>query len=85
MKRFWKWVGATVAVLALLAVAAVLVIPFVVGTPRVRAAIARAASQAVGRPVTFTALSVTVLPDPSIRLHGLALADAPDFATPPPF
>ncbi len=68
--------GAAVVVLTIAALAA---IPWIVDTPRVQSLIASGASQALGRPVKFQSLSVSVLPYPAVRLHTLEIAEDPGF------
>src|SRR4029450_14056823 len=45
--------------------------------------IASSAAQAVGRPVKFESLSVSIFPLPSIELHKLEGAEDPQFGTAP--
>src|SRR5262245_10344849 len=70
-------------VLAGLAVAAVIGLPWLVDIPGVQTQVAQAASQALGRPVRFASLSVSVLPVPSIRLKDLHVAEDPAFGAGP--
>ncbi|MBI2160722.1 MAG: AsmA family protein [Candidatus Rokubacteria bacterium] len=69
---------------AVLAIAAVIGLPFLVDTPRVQTLIAGSASQALGRPVKFASLSVAVFPRPAVKLHALEVAEDPRFG-PGPF
>ena len=78
-----KWVVAALAAIALLAIVAVVAIPRLVDLPRVQALIAGSAAQALGRPVRFTSLSVTVFPLPAVTLHKLEVAEDPLFGTAP--
>jgi AsmA protein len=54
-------------------------LPRIVDTPRVQSLIASSASQALARPVKFRSVSVSVLPYPAVRLHGLEIAEDPAF------
>lgn len=83
MTRPVKWLLGVVAALVLLVVAALAVVPLLVDTPRVQALIASQASAAVGRPVKFQSMSISVLPLPAVALHGLEIAEDPHFGTEP--
>ena len=83
MKRALKWLGILVAAIVLLTIVAALVLPRLIDTPRVQAMIASGAAQAVGRPVKFESLSVSIFPLPSIELHKLEVAEDPQFGTAP--
>ena len=78
-----KWILIAAGALVLLLAGALVALPWLVDVPRVQAYIATAASQALGRPVRFTSLSVTALPTPSVRLKGLQVAEDPKFGTQP--
>lgn len=78
-----KWVLIGIGVLLLLAVALLLAVPYLVNTSGVQAAIAQAASQALGRPVSFASLSLAALPLPALRLTDLRVAEDPKFGTTP--
>jgi AsmA protein len=78
-----KWVLAVVAAVVLLAAAAIAAVPWLVDVPRVQALIAANASQALGRPVRFASLSVSVLPLPGVTLHQLEVAEDPQFGAKP--
>lgn len=84
MNRVGLWVALGVGVVVVLAIAALIAVPFLVDTPRVQALIASTASNALGRPVKFSAVSVSVLPLPSIVLRNLEVAEDPSFG-PAPF
>jgi len=83
MKRALKWAGIVVAVIVVLTIIAAIVLPRLIDTPRVQAMIASSAAQAVGRPVKFESLSVSLFPLPSIELHKLEVAEDPQFGTAP--
>jgi len=78
-----KWLVGVVAALVLVVVAALIAVPFLVDTLRVQALIASNASQALGRPVKFRSMSISVLPLPAVALHGLEIAEDPQFGTTP--
>jgi AsmA protein len=78
-----KWLVGIVAAVVVLVVAALILVPFLVDTPRVQALIASNASQALGRPVKFRSMSISVLPLPAVALHGLEIAEDPQFGTEP--
>jgi hypothetical protein len=83
VKRPLKWLIVAVAALVVVVVAALVAVPYLVDTPRVQAIIASNASQALGRPVKFRSMSITVLPLPAVTLHGLEIAEDPQFGTEP--
>ena len=83
MKRALKWLGILVAAIVVLTIVAALVLPRLIDTPRVQAMIANSAAQAVGRPVKFESLSVSIFPLPSIELHKLEVAEDPQFGAAP--
>ena len=83
MSRAVKWLIGAVAAVVVLIVAAVIAVPYLVDTPRVQALIASNASQALGRPVKFRSMSISVLPLPAVALHGLEIAEDPQFGTEP--
>ena len=84
MPRSVKWVLVVLFVFVVLITVAVAVLPSLVDTPRVQALIASSATQALGRPVKFRAVSVAVLPLPAVVLEGLEVAEDPTFG-PAPF
>jgi uncharacterized protein involved in outer membrane biogenesis len=83
VSRFTRWLIAAAAAIVLLVVAAVVALPYLVDVPRVQSLIASSASQALGRPVRFQAVSVSVLPLPAVDLRGLEIAEDPRFGTTP--
>src|SRR6267378_78981 len=83
VRRPVKWLVGVVAAVLVLVVAALILVPFLVDTPRVQALIASNASQALGRPVRFRSMSISVLPLPAVALHGLEIAEDPQFGTEP--
>jgi len=78
-----RWVAAAIAALLVLGVAAALALPYIVDSPRVQTLISHSASQALGRPVRFAALSVRVLPLPAVWLKDLEVAEDPRFGSKP--
>jgi hypothetical protein len=81
--RYATWLLVAAVVLVALGLGALAALPYVVDTPRVQALIAQSASQALGRSVTFAAVSLSVFPRPAVRLRGLAVAEDPAFDTAP--
>ena len=78
-----KWVLGVVAAIVLLAVAALVAVPYLVDTPRIQSYIASNATQTLGRPVKFSSVSLRVLPLPAVVLHDLEVAEDPKFGTTP--
>lgn len=74
-----KWLLGIVAALVVLAVAALVALPYLVDLPRVQALIATNASQALGRPVKFASMRISALPLPAVELRGLEIAEDPQF------
>jgi hypothetical protein len=72
-----------VGAVAVLAVAAIAAVPYLVDLPRVQTMVATSASQALGRPVRFASLSVSLFPLPGVTLHKLEVAEDPQFGTVP--
>ncbi|MGH7313763.1 MAG: AsmA family protein, partial [Candidatus Rokuibacteriota bacterium] len=83
MKPVWKWIAVAVAAIFVLVLAALLAVPFLVDTPRIQALIANTATQALGRPVRFSSVSVSVLPRPAVVLKDLEVAEDPAFGKAP--
>ena len=78
-----KWVLGIVAAIVLLAIAALVAVPYLVDTPRIQAYIAASATQALGRSVKFSSLSLRALPLPAVVLHDLEVAEDPRFGAAP--
>jgi hypothetical protein len=78
-----KWLLIGVGLLAGLAVAVIVALPWLLDTPAVQAQVAQAVSHALGRPVRFASLSVSPLPLPSVRLKDLRVAEDPAFGAGP--
>lgn len=78
-----KWILVGVAAIVVLAIAALIAVPYLVDLPRVQALIATNASQALGRPVKFSGMSISALPLPSVELKGLEIAEDPQFGKEP--
>src|SRR6267143_477919 len=83
VRRPVKWLVGVVAAVLVLVVAALILVPVLVDLPRVQALIASNASQALGRPVKFRSMSITVLPLPAVTLNGLEIAEDPQFGKAP--
>ena len=82
-RKWLRWSLIVLAVIVLLAAGALALLPRLVDTAAFRAHVAQAAGQAVGRPVKFASLSVSLLPLPNVTLRGLEIADDPGFGTTP--
>ena len=78
-----KWVIAVVAAVVVLTAAAMAAVPYLVDLPRVQSLVATNASHALGRPVRFASLSVSLFPLPGVTLHKLEVADDAQFGTTP--
>lgn len=78
-----KWVLIGLGALLLLAIAFLAAVPYLVDAPRVQATVAQAASQALGRPVRFASLSLSLVPLPALRLTDLQVAEDPKFGAAP--
>ncbi len=83
MRRAGTWIAIAVAAVLVLVLAALIVVPFLVDTPRIQTLIATTATQALGRPVKFAAVSVSVLPRPAVVLKDLEVAEDPAFGKTP--
>lgn len=79
MSRALRITAVVVAIVVVLLVAALVAVPYLVDMPRVQALIASTASQTLGRPVRFAAMSVSVLPLPAVVLKDLEVAEDPAF------
>src|SRR6185369_14765340 len=62
MSRWVKWLLGVVAALVVLVAAAAAALPYLVDTPRIQAYIAASATQTLGRPVKFSAVTLRLLP-----------------------
>lgn len=78
-----KWLLVGVAAIVVLAIAALVAVPYLVDLPRVQALIATNASQALGRPVKFSGMKISALPLPSVELQNLEIAEDPQFGKEP--
>jgi AsmA protein len=78
-----KWILIAAGALVLLLAGVLVALPWLVDVPRVQAYVANAASQALGRPVRFTSLTVSAFPTPSVRIKGLQVAEDPRFGNQP--
>jgi hypothetical protein len=79
----WKRLALAITALIVLAGLGVLALPWLLDVPALQAWVAHAGAQAVGRPVTFTKLAVAPLPLPTLRVHGLRVAEDPAFGPGP--
>lgn len=78
-----KWVLIGLGALLVLALGLLAAVPWLVDTPKMQAYVSQTASQALGRPVRFAALSISAFPLPSVRLRDLQVAEDPRFGTTP--
>jgi len=78
-----KWLLIAVGGLVVLAVALVLLVPYLVDLPQLKAYVAQSAAQALGRTVKFSDLSLSVLPLPAVVLKDLEIAEDPRFGNTP--
>jgi AsmA protein len=83
MRQTLKWLLGAAGILFVLVAGAVIAVPFLVDTPGMQAYVAATASQALGRPVKFSGLSVRVVPLPAVELRDLEVAEDPKFGTAP--
>ncbi len=77
-----KWIAAAIALLVLV-IAATAAVPYVVDTPRVQSLISHSVTHALGRPVSFARLSVSVFPLPAVTLKDLQVGEDPRFGEKP--
>lgn len=78
-----KWLVVAVAALGALAAAALAAVPWLVSSARLQSSVAHAAGHALGRPVRVSAVSVSVVPRPSLALRGLSVGEDPRFGSSP--
>lgn len=76
-----RWVVVGLAVVLLLVVAALVLLPRLVDLPRVRQLVAQEAGRALGRPVRFEGLSLSLFPLPAIEVKKLSVAEDPRFGS----
>jgi hypothetical protein len=82
-RRWLRRLGIALAVLAALVLGALALLPRLLDTPAIHAYISQTAASAAGRAVKFDSISLSLLPLPNIKLHGLEIADDPRFGTAP--
>ncbi len=78
-----KWVLIVVGALVVLAFALLAAVPYFVDLPQIQAYVAQSAAQALGRPVKFSSLSLSVLPLPAVVLKDLQVEEDPRFGSAP--
>jgi AsmA-like protein len=78
-----KWILAIIATVVLLAAVAIAALPRLIDVPRMQALVATNASHALGRPVRFASLSVSMFPFPAVTLRQLEVAEDPQFGAAP--
>lgn len=74
-----KWVLIVAGALVLLVVLVVAAVPYLVDLPQIQGYLGQSASQALGRPVKFASLSLSLLPLPAVVLKDLQVAEDPRF------
>ncbi len=80
MLRWLAWgLGAVIA----LAIVAAVALPYLLDMPRVQRLVSQSVTQALGRPVHFSSLSISILPLPAIKLRNLEVAEDPHFGSKP--
>jgi len=79
MSRLVRVLLIVVVAFVVLVVIALAAVPYIVDTPRIQSLVASTATQALGRPVKFAAVSVSVLPLPGVVLKDLEVAEDPVF------
>jgi hypothetical protein len=83
MRRVGTWIAIAVVAVLVVALIALIAVPFLVDTPRIQSLIATTATQALGRPVKFAGVSISVLPRPAVVLKDLEVAEDPAFGKTP--
>lgn len=78
-----KWLLIVVGALVVLIVALLAAVPYLVDLPQIQTHVAQSATQALGRPVKFSSLSLSVLPLPAVVLKDLEVAEDSRFASAP--
>jgi uncharacterized protein involved in outer membrane biogenesis len=82
-RKWLRWSLIVFVAIVLLAAGILALLPRLLDTAAFRAHVTQAAGQAVGRPVKFASLSVSLLPLPNVTLRELEIADDPRFGTTP--
>lgn len=82
-RKWLRWSLIVFAAIVLFAAGTLALLPRLLDTAAFRAHVTQAAGQAVGRPVKFASLSVSLLPLPNVTLRELEIADDPRFGTSP--
>ncbi len=78
-----KWLLIAAGTLVVLVIALLVAVPYLVDLPQLRAYVAQSAAQALGRPLKFRDLSLSVLPLPAVVLKDLEIAEDPRFGNTP--
>jgi AsmA protein len=79
VRRLARWLAVGLLVLVVLAAVLLAAVPYLVDVPRIQGLIAHSASQALGRPVKFSGVSISVFPLPAVVLEDLEVAEDPAF------
>jgi len=79
-----KRVGIAAGILAVLVAVSLAALPWFFNTPAFQTWVSQNAARALGRPVTFVSLSISIFPLPTVKLRGFQVAEDPAFG-PGPF
>lgn len=82
-RRWLRWLLVVLALVVALGVGTLAFLPQLLDAPAIQAYIAQTATHAVGRPVRFASVSVSLLPVPHVTLKDLEVADDPRFGKTP--
>jgi hypothetical protein len=85
-KRGRRWLRRSLialAALVALGLGTLALLARLLDTPAIHAYISQTAAHALGRPVKFDSISVSLLPLPNVKLQGLEIADDPRFGSVP--
>jgi hypothetical protein len=78
-----KWILIVAGAFVILALALLAAVPYLVDLPQIQAYVSQSATHALGRPVKFSSLSLSVLPLPAVVLKDLQVAEDPRFGSAP--
>ncbi len=78
-----KWILIVAGAFVVLALALLAAVPYLVDLPQIQAFVSQSATHALGRPVKFSSLSLSVLPLPAVVLKDLQVAEDPRFGSAP--
>jgi hypothetical protein len=78
-----KWVPIFAGTLVVLALALLAAVPYLVDLPQTQLYLAQSATRALGRPMKFSSVSLSVLPLPAVVLKDLVVGEDPRFGSGP--